>query len=83
MSLLKWHLLNFIAHDYYPLAPSYRLSKIGVNGLACLFAKELNGTNILINNYSPGWMKTDIGGADAPVDCGRRCRNSSLSSNTT
>ena len=59
--------LNFIAQDYYPLAPSYRLSKIGVNGLACLFAKELNGTNILINNYSPGWMKTDIGGADAPL----------------
>lgn len=58
--------LNYIADDYYPISPSYRLSKIALNGLACLLAKELKGTNILINNYSPGWMKTDIGGADAP-----------------
>lgn len=59
--------LNSIANDFYPIAPSYRLSKIGLNGLACLLAKELKGSNILINNYSPGWMKTDIGGADAPL----------------
>jgi len=59
--------LNSIANDFYPIAPSYRLSKIGLNGLACLLAKELKGTNILINNYSPGWMKTDIGGSDAPL----------------
>ena len=58
--------LNHIVDDYYPISPSYRLSKIAVNGLACLLAKELKDTNILINNYSPGWMKTDIGGADAP-----------------
>lgn len=59
--------LNSIANDFYPIAPSYRLSKLGLNGLACLLAKELKGTNILINNYSPGWMKTDIGGANAPL----------------
>ncbi|MBR8833759.1 MAG: SDR family oxidoreductase [Stigonema ocellatum SAG 48.90 = DSM 106950] len=59
--------LNSIANDFYPIAPSYRLSKIGLNGLACLLAKELKGTNILINNYSPGWMKTDIGGSNAPL----------------
>ena len=59
--------LNSIANDFYPIAPSYRLSKLGLNGLACLLAKELKGTNILINNYSPGWMKTDIGGANATL----------------
>ncbi|MBW4595645.1 MAG: SDR family NAD(P)-dependent oxidoreductase [Brasilonema angustatum HA4187-MV1] len=59
--------LNYIPNDYYPLAPSYRLSKIGLNGVACLLGRELKDTNILINNYSPGWMKTDIGGADAPL----------------
>ena len=58
--------LNYIKDDYYPISPSYRLSKIALNGLACLLAKELKDTNILINNYSPGWMKTDIGGASAP-----------------
>ena len=37
-----------------------------MNTLALLMAKELSGTNILVNSYSPGWMKTDIGGPDAP-----------------
>lgn len=59
--------LNLISNDFYVIAPSYRLSKISLNGVACLLAKELKGTNILVNNYSPGWMKTDIGGADAPL----------------
>ncbi|PZO39375.1 MAG: short-chain dehydrogenase [Pseudanabaena frigida] len=58
--------LSSMGSDYYPLAPSYRLSKVGLNGLTALFAKELQGSNILINAYSPGWMKTDMGGSDAP-----------------
>lgn len=58
--------LTTIDRDYYPLAPSYRLSKIGLNGLTVLLAKELQGTNILVNVYSPGWMQTDMGGSDAP-----------------
>jgi NAD(P)-dependent dehydrogenase (short-subunit alcohol dehydrogenase family) len=58
--------LTSIKSDYYPLAPSYRLSKIGVNGLTVLLAKELQNDNILVNAYSPGWMKTDMGGENAP-----------------
>ncbi|MEA5580069.1 SDR family oxidoreductase [Nodularia harveyana UHCC-0300] len=58
--------LNSISGDYYPLAPSYRLSKLGVNGLTVLLGKELLGSNILVNAYSPGWMKTDMGGENAP-----------------
>jgi NAD(P)-dependent dehydrogenase (short-subunit alcohol dehydrogenase family) len=58
--------LSSIPNDVYPLAPSYRLSKAGVNALTVLFAKELQNTNILINAYSPGWMKTDMGGENAP-----------------
>ena len=58
--------LGTIDNDYYPLAPSYRLSKIGLNGFTVLLAKELQGTNILVNAYSPGWMETEMGGADAP-----------------
>lgn len=34
--------------------------------LTALWAKELQGTNILVNDYSPGWMQPDIGGANAP-----------------
>lgn len=59
--------LASISDDFfYPLAPSYRLSKVGVNGLTAILAKELQGTNILVNVYSPGWMQTDMGGSSAP-----------------
>jgi len=58
--------LTSMGSDYYPLTPSYRLSKIGLNGLTAILAKELQETNILVNSYSPGWMKTDMGGLDAP-----------------
>ena len=58
--------LGQITRDFYPLAPSYRLSKVALNGLTCILAKELQNTNILVNSYSPGWMKTDIGGDNAP-----------------
>lgn len=58
--------LSLMGSDYYPLAPSYRLSKIGLNGLTAILAKELQGTNILVNAYSPGWMQTDMGGDNAP-----------------
>jgi NAD(P)-dependent dehydrogenase (short-subunit alcohol dehydrogenase family) len=58
--------LTSMGSDYYPLAPSYRLSKVGLNGLTGLLAKELQGTNILVNAYSPGWMQTDMGGSNAP-----------------
>ncbi|MBR8837520.1 MAG: SDR family oxidoreductase [Stigonema ocellatum SAG 48.90 = DSM 106950] len=58
--------LNSIPTDFYPLAPSYRLSKIALNGLTALLAKELQNTNILVNAYSPGWLKTDMGGENAP-----------------
>ncbi|MDX2211756.1 MAG: SDR family oxidoreductase [Oculatellaceae cyanobacterium bins.114] len=58
--------LASMSSDYYPLAPSYRLSKVGLNGLTVILAKELQGTNVLVNAYSPGWMKTDMGGSNAP-----------------
>ena len=58
--------LQQIPQDFYPPAPSYRMSKVGLNAIATMLAKELKNTNILVNNYSPGWMKTDIGGEDAP-----------------
>ena len=58
--------LQQIPHDYYPPVPSYRMSKVGLNAMTALLVKELKDSNILINNYSPGWMKTDMGGEDAP-----------------
>ena len=58
--------LTAMGSDYYPLAPSYRLSKVGLNGLTVILAKELQGSDILVNAYSPGWLQTDMGGSNAP-----------------
>lgn len=47
--------------------PSYRVSKLAVNGLTRILADELKGTNILVNTVCPGWVQTDMGGPNAPV----------------
>jgi NAD(P)-dependent dehydrogenase (short-subunit alcohol dehydrogenase family) len=44
---------------------SYRLSKWAVNGLTMLQAAELSG-QIAVNALDPGWVKTDMGGPNAP-----------------
>jgi len=48
-------------------SPAYRLSKTLLNGITVLLAKELRGTNILVNSACPGWVRTDMGGNRAPL----------------
>ncbi|MCB9211784.1 MAG: SDR family NAD(P)-dependent oxidoreductase, partial [Ignavibacteriales bacterium] len=43
----------------------YRLSKSSLNALTILMANELSNTNIKINAMCPGWVRTDMGGANA------------------
>jgi NAD(P)-dependent dehydrogenase (short-subunit alcohol dehydrogenase family) len=45
--------------------PSYRLSKWALNGLTLLLAGELAG-RVSVNAFDPGWVKTDLGGVNAP-----------------
>jgi NAD(P)-dependent dehydrogenase (short-subunit alcohol dehydrogenase family) len=47
-------------------SPAYRVSKAAVNALTITLASELSGTGILVNSMSPGWVRTDMGGPDAP-----------------
>ncbi len=47
-------------------SPGYRVSKTALNALTRIFASELKGTNILVNSVCPGWVKTDMGGSEAP-----------------
>jgi NAD(P)-dependent dehydrogenase (short-subunit alcohol dehydrogenase family) len=44
---------------------AYRLSKTALNAVTCILADELKGDNILVNSLCPGWVKTDMGGANA------------------
>lgn len=46
--------------------PAYRMSKTLLNAITALLAKELRGSNILVNSVCPGWTRTDMGGPDAP-----------------
>jgi NAD(P)-dependent dehydrogenase (short-subunit alcohol dehydrogenase family) len=48
-------------------APAYRLSKTLLNGMTVLLAAEMRGTNILVNSACPGWVRTDLGGTQAPL----------------
>jgi NAD(P)-dependent dehydrogenase (short-subunit alcohol dehydrogenase family) len=47
--------------------PGYRLSKTALNAVTRIFADELRGTGIKINSVCPGWVRTDMGGPDAPL----------------
>jgi NAD(P)-dependent dehydrogenase (short-subunit alcohol dehydrogenase family) len=46
--------------------PGYRTSKVALNALTRIFADELQGTDVLVNSVCPRWVRTDMGGTEAP-----------------
>ncbi|KOX97228.1 MULTISPECIES: SDR family NAD(P)-dependent oxidoreductase [Halorubrum] len=46
--------------------PAYRLSKVGVGGLTAYLDGEYGDRGLIANAVSPGWVRTDMGGDEAP-----------------
>lgn len=45
---------------------AYRVSKTALNAVTRVLAQETSGYDIQINAVDPGWVKTDMGGSNAP-----------------
>lgn len=45
--------------------PSYCLSKLALNGVTLMLAEKLRTDGISVNSVCPGWVRTDMGGANA------------------
>ncbi|MBN1216819.1 MAG: SDR family NAD(P)-dependent oxidoreductase [Candidatus Lokiarchaeota archaeon] len=50
---------------YYP---AYSISKTAVNALTKNLAFELKDTNVSVFSVDPGWVKTRLGGPEAPLE---------------
>lgn len=50
------------------LGEAYTSSKAALNMLTAVQAKKLAGTKVKVNAAHPGWVKTDMGGAEAPLE---------------
>lgn len=49
-------------------SPSYAVSKAALNMVTRLTAAELGARGIIVVSMNPGWVKTDMGGAHAPLE---------------
>lgn len=55
--------LESMEHD----TPAYRLSKTALNALTAMCASELDEFDIVVNAVDPGWVRTEMGGVEAPL----------------
>jgi NAD(P)-dependent dehydrogenase (short-subunit alcohol dehydrogenase family) len=48
------------------VCPAYRISKAALNAWTAVLAGELSGTSVKVNAACPGWVRTRLGGDQAP-----------------
>ncbi len=48
--------------------PAYQISKAALNMYTRTLASRLAGKGITVSSFDPGWVKTDMGGKEAPRD---------------
>jgi NAD(P)-dependent dehydrogenase (short-subunit alcohol dehydrogenase family) len=46
--------------------PGYRASKAALNAVTRMLADTLKADGVLVNSVCPGWVRTDMGGPNAP-----------------
>ena len=47
-------------------SPAYCISKTALNAVTCQLAAALRDRGIAVNSACPGWVRTDMGGSNAP-----------------
>lgn len=75
--------LNFHATPGSPIydfkgAPAYNVSKSAVNAYTLHLAYDLKDTPIKVNTIHPGWVKTEMGGQEAPMEIADGAKTSVL-----
>ena len=61
---------------YDSKVPAYDVSKSALNAYTVHLAHELKGTKIKVNAAHPGWVKTEMGGKDAPMELAEGAKTS-------
>lgn len=59
---------GLMSQDYGSDCPSYAMSKVALNKYTKILAPRVAEKGIEVYSFGPGWVKTDMGGSDAPRD---------------
>lgn len=52
--------------ESWPGTPAYAITKVALNMLTVKMAADMKEDKVLVNAVCPGWVRTDMGGPEAP-----------------